>query len=71
MTEDEAKTKACCGPEGCGEEMPPTDVITAGHFVRHSGKEGRFCIGSRCMGWRWITGHLIDTDGYCGYAGKP
>ena len=45
MTEDEAKTKRCCGPEGCGDSAdsgsPYYDDI------------GRCCIGSKCMAWRW------------------
>jgi len=75
MTEDEAKTKRCCGPEGCG-------------FVGND-KE-RYCIGSQCMAWRWIKidrdykfgpaddeGKMkvlsspITEYGYCGLAGKP
>lgn len=31
-----------------------------------------FCIGSRCMAWRWSNDEPIDDDrGYCGLAGKP
>jgi hypothetical protein len=25
------------------------------------------CIGSKCMGWRWVDG----STGYCGMAGRP
>lgn len=86
MTEDEAKTKRCCGPSGCG--------------VRHGDPtEGRFCIGSACMAWREtvalrpvldhmsdgrevqpgetysvsrVVGHNRHVMGvYCGLAGAP
>ena len=80
MTEDEAKTKRCCGPEGCGEE----------HSANTTGfTTARYCIGSACMGWRFSltakptphsTGGITEmvhtitlstTEGYCGHAGKP
>ena len=48
LTEDEVKTKRCCGPEGCGEARHEHGGLD-GHGV-----EGRrYCIGSDCAGWRW------------------
>jgi hypothetical protein len=40
MTEDEAKTKQCCGPEGCG-------------YWNDQPRPARWCVGSACMAWRW------------------
>lgn len=41
LTESEARTKRCCGPDGCGAD------------VRQNGRVSeRFCIGSACMAWR-------------------
>jgi hypothetical protein len=49
-----------------------------------SAEQGRRCIGSACMAWRWqITpmdaldkeasypGSGLKADGHCGLAGKP
>jgi len=64
MTENEAKTKHCCGPEGTGSKGPPDNDGTC----------DRYCIGSACMAWR--VKRLPDGDqyGFCGLvglAGKP
>ena len=62
MTEDQALTKDCCGPTGCGVWV----------------NNRRLCIGTRCMAWRLHGGvgptgvpNVASTDGYCGIAGKP
>lgn len=39
MTEDQANLTRCCGPEGCGGNA--------------AGEGERFCLASRCMGWRF------------------
>jgi len=39
MTEAEANLTRCCGPEGCGGNS--------------AGEPERYCVASRCMGWRW------------------
>ena len=83
VTEEEAKTKRCCGPSGTGRLDPTAGVIT---FVHRE----RLCIGSACMAWDWIVvwpsgaserrrvkPAQDDTSiasggsvfGYCGYAG--
>ena len=41
MTEEEAKTKACCGR------------INLGYHRETWMPSGAACIGSRCMAWRW------------------
>jgi hypothetical protein len=81
MTEDEAKTKACCGPPAVFLMM----AINAG--IEPKVGDGN-CFGSSCMAWRWTVAqgvklerHEFDgsvTDqtpvqghGYCGLAGKP
>lgn len=56
MTEDDAKKKRCCGPEGCGQLR----------FVELT--RVRFCIGSECMAWRCATASI--RSGYCGLAEK-
>jgi len=65
MTEEEMKTTHCCGPEG------------AGWLVPNSSPPVRYCLGSKCAGWRWIEVMMRDVSfnhtqqGYCGLAGKP
>ena len=67
MTEDEAKTKLCCGP--------PVTAWAAGDSLDF------FCIASACMAWRpysaktWLgaDGGIRKggrPEGYCGLAGK-
>ena len=41
MTEDEAKTKFCCGPSVAGVYRDEFNPYT------------RCCAGSACMAWRW------------------
>ncbi len=77
LTEDEAKSKRCCGPKGCGELALGTADHAAGV---------RFCIASICMAWRKVdqvgigpNGEKRERDldgrtkwvdrGYCGLAG--
>jgi hypothetical protein len=42
-TEQDARTRRCCGPEGCG------------HYVLRATASGadRYCLASGCMAWRW------------------
>jgi len=41
-SEEEARKKFCCGPQGCG------------HFTTVPGyTAARLCLGSQCMAWRW------------------
>jgi hypothetical protein len=51
VTDEEARTKRCCGPEGCGRHLPSASAgETIGGLGRHT---ERFCIGSDCMAWEW------------------
>jgi hypothetical protein len=85
VTEDEAKTKGCCGPRNAGIPAEDGDLL---------------CIASACMAWRAVpvTEHVLADDqsdtwaaagwtlyfredgqkvarmgggGYCGLAGAP
>lgn len=85
MTEEDAKTKFCCGPDGTGtpRAMSYNAVKDRMEPVGHL----RMCIGSACMAWRTIragTGSMTTTGpysvvstiyledgGYCGLAGDP
>ncbi len=60
LTEEEAKTKRCCGPSNAGETVfiAPDD-----YAVFHN------CIGSGCMAFRWspdatatISGNVVIVD---------
>lgn len=72
MTEQEAKQKRCCVYGGGA----PAWVANP--------KSGNLspltvwmCIGSECMGWRWVhgvchdPGVVLPEEGYCGRAGAP
>lgn len=81
LTEDEAKTKRCCGGEGCGivkhEYEPRQGEPTLNSFT----VAVRRCIGSACMAWKWgmPQAHACDEKpefgyrerGFCGLACKP
>lgn len=73
LTESEAKTKRCCGPEGCGV---PNLTAEERKILQGGGSAiflTRMCIGSLCMAWRdlEVLGHGRDPDGrgFCGYSG--
>lgn len=73
VTEAQALTLRCCGPEGCGDGTRET--MNAPYLRR--------CIASACMAWRWATTYAGKPDGsfyggsprdsvtsgFCGYAG--
>lgn len=61
MTEEEAKGKKCCG-------APMLAVLLRPHADEPS---AQYCIGSKCMAWRWKYGDYAKPQGYCGLAGKP
>lgn len=83
MTEEEAKTKVCCGPK----------VLAAAIFIAGKAKTTEplgpvLCAGSACMAWRsepgadrrrleaqnprMPMGEIAKIEsGWCGLAGKP
>ena len=70
LTEEEAKTKRCCGPEGTGivhfgGEDREWIALWPGETKCDS---QRFCIASQCMAWR--LHNPFDEIGFCGLAGK-
>lgn len=85
VTEREAEETRCCGPEGCGVVTNADRVRVADDaFVTVS---IRWCIGAKCMAWRWGDSFWQAEDGraysepdegrkhikpgFCGLAGKP
>ena len=76
MTEQEAKTKACCMSFSLQGVHPSVAGQTT--FTTF---EPRNCIGSACMAWRWDSvgmeyehagyGGKDKGKGHCGLAGKP
>jgi hypothetical protein len=72
MTEDEAKTKGCCGPVGCGhqdfERNTYIDVQNSsiGNTVMKTTAfpiGTRVCIGSACMAWRVTKAVYATREG--------
>ena len=72
MTEDEAKTKVCCGPPGTNAMMHGIEV--------GADEVNTSCIAFGCMAWRWTIKPGPDHDagiaahppsGFCGLAGRP
>lgn len=93
ITERKAKETRCCGAAGLGRELV-AGFGNALHDERARGEgdtrplaqhgNGRYCIASGCMAWRWDResgGYKDDnpismernpaTRGFCGLAGHP
>ncbi len=73
MTENEAKTKWCCGPKIISDQMLADRLIPA--KVPNPPESNGLCCGSKCMAWRWAAfaegeEHAGNIHGYCGLAGK-
>lgn len=68
MTEEQAKTRRCCGPEGCGAypPTPPNYINEDGEEIAYIPSNERFCIGSACMAWQWTPVVAPPDDGFCG-----
>jgi hypothetical protein len=58
VNQNEANEYRCCGPEGTGQDKRTKDLTPI--FL------GRFCIGTKCMAWRKVSGN--ETLGFCGLA---
>lgn len=74
MTEDEARTKKCCGPL----ILAAVGVLAKENIIPTS--QMLNCIGAGCMAWRWAHTSREDgrrneytnstTNGFCGLAGQ-
>jgi len=81
MTEETAKTKWC--PFASPLAIHPYAYIGKDGSKCISKVEGRKCIASECMLWRWderqtarpgpipVTGRAKPVIGYCGMAPRP
>lgn len=82
-TEDEAKTKECCGAPAIVRALMAQVLANAGTDPKTLPPElqeqlkNSNCIASQCMAWRWeywSSGTTADernkTFGYCGLAGE-
>jgi len=76
MTEEEAKTKVCCGPPFVATAAI---AMSSGGSIADERVFGK-CIASACMAWReprWETDdqgfprRVPSGAGYCGLAGAP
>lgn len=74
MNEKDAKTKWCPFTQVDTEPVAANRSVDGDHLIA-----GSFCLGARCMAWRWIVlddpmtydGTRLSTDdGYCGLAGS-
>ena len=85
VTEEEAKTKRCCGPRECGNAvaiwklLPIKESAADEAFYGHDYFVERMCIGSACMAWRAEhetnslrieTNSLRIIGGHCGAFGR-
>ena len=70
MTEEEAKTKRCCGPYDAGLAVLRSETVeimrdekTVDRLEQHITVKDRMCAGAACMAWRWnyISYVLPDT----------
>lgn len=63
VTDEAARGKHCCGPDGCGE--PRQDIVeTYGDLKMVAPRGPRFCVGSDCMAWEW--GETEYEEAPCG-----
>ena len=64
MTENQARGKRCCGPNGCGYVDDEQDVNCI--------NAERWCIASGCAGWLWDKVYAPGVqpkdhiEGHCG-----
>lgn len=55
MTEEEAKTKWCCGPKLIADQANAARLMAFPLSQPAGPMENGLCIGSACMAWRPIT----------------
>jgi hypothetical protein len=87
MTEREAENKFCPFSANRVLEIATPQGKQIHTVYDPMSVKNHFCIGSRCMAWRWVEEVFVlnpgassperrslrpsKTDGYCGLAGKP
>lgn len=67
LTEEDAKKKRCCGPEGAGASVMTTISMQDNRAIPAPGYP-RYCIASECMAWRK---HFEFVDAVTGGVPNP
>jgi hypothetical protein len=62
MTEDEAKTKWCCGPKAVSDQLLAARLMDNKLQRPNPPDANGLCIGAACMAWRMFP----DTRGITG-----
>jgi hypothetical protein len=70
VTEDEARVIRCPLAYSASFQHPNGAQVTIGGSGGAIMSAPTFCIGSKCMAWRWWDVEN-KTTGFCGMAGDP
>lgn len=55
MTEEDAKTKLCCGPKIVADMLLSQMLMDKTPPQPNPNTANALCVGSVCMAWRWTT----------------